>query len=385
MKKYLLILYIFCFCFLSVSAQKSKVKKASDPPQKEEFNSVKSFENQDYLASDYEYVQTYGSIKDALKDPGSVKRIDLRKSALKDCPEELATLINLEFIDLSENQLSTLPAFFKNFKKLKELHLESNQFTQIPNVIFEIKSLEAFYIGSNKITSLPGGITGLNNLQKLFIQNNLITELPGNISDLKDLGYLYAYNNKLVKVPNSILNCEKLRVVLLHANDKNLEFPLALLTKKGLAYLSLLSNNNVALSTGAIVINDASSMNKVQANNEDVKSSGNAITSNIYGTSSTIFDTKYPQNFKYRSAGFKFALMFLSPYHPLLWTVSKKYRRNWRFSTIKNIEAKINKRERKVNPNKKRIAALEQKRLQEMNRAENNKFFGGPIIWFWVK
>lgn len=87
--------------------------------------------------------ETFYSLSDALKDPTSVKKLDISMSKLKTISSDIGKLTNLECLDLSFNTFSTLPTELSNLKNLKYLNIAGTRYmAKVPEVVFQIPSLE---------------------------------------------------------------------------------------------------------------------------------------------------------------------------------------------------------------------------------------------------
>ena len=52
----------------------------------------------------------YTSLADAMNEPESVVKLDLRRSKIREWPEELKSFPNLLSLDLSKNKIDSLPS-----------------------------------------------------------------------------------------------------------------------------------------------------------------------------------------------------------------------------------------------------------------------------------
>jgi len=85
---------------------------------------------------------TFGMVLDDNKILG----LGLYECRLKNLPEPILKLTNLQILDLSWNQLTTLPESFGNLKSLQELYLESNRLTTLPVSLCNMLNLKEIYI-----------------------------------------------------------------------------------------------------------------------------------------------------------------------------------------------------------------------------------------------
>ncbi len=115
---------------------------------------------------------TFGMVLDDNKILG----LGLYECRLKNLPEPILKLTNLQILDLSWNQLTTLPESFGTLKSLQELDLQDNQLTTLPESFGDLKSLQELELNDNKLKTLPESFYILNNLIYLNIENNPLDE-----------------------------------------------------------------------------------------------------------------------------------------------------------------------------------------------------------------
>lgn len=125
-------------------------------------------------------------------------------------------------LDLSNLGLSTLPDVFEIFgDTLTSLHLNGNELKNIPDSIAHLKNLQILKLNNNPISSLPCTIGQLQNLRQLSLINTpFLYSLPLSI---KDMPNLYCQWN--LDEPNSLLTeyreswLEIAQNVLVHGPD----------------------------------------------------------------------------------------------------------------------------------------------------------------------
>ncbi|KAI5002009.1 hypothetical protein ZWY2020_026659 [Hordeum vulgare] len=105
-----------------------------------------------------------GSIAETVMNFSSLTYLDLRTNLLKNIPEELCSLANLEYFDLSHNpHICELPYCFRNLSKLKFLYLLCTSVRRIPEeVISNLKALQVIelrtcraYVGGGPVNFIP--------------------------------------------------------------------------------------------------------------------------------------------------------------------------------------------------------------------------------------
>lgn len=91
----------------------------------------------------------------ALENPLETTKLSLSGKKLEKIPDEVTTLVNLEYLDLSRNQFDHVPALIKNLVKLKTLDLSDNPIKEIPEWVFDQTSLKKLILDNTSVTKLP--------------------------------------------------------------------------------------------------------------------------------------------------------------------------------------------------------------------------------------
>jgi disease resistance protein RPS2 len=91
-----------------------------------------------------------GSIAETIKNFTSLTYLDMRTNLLKNIPDELCSLVNLEYLDLSHNpDIYQLPYCFRNLIKLKFVYLQCTDIRIIPDgIISNLKALQVIDLRS---------------------------------------------------------------------------------------------------------------------------------------------------------------------------------------------------------------------------------------------
>ena len=144
--------------------------------------------------------------------------LTLRGSNLRELPESLGRLTQLQTLDLSGNQLTALPESIGRLTQLVELHLHENQLTTLPGSIGRLTQLRDLRVDNNQLTALPESIGRLTRLQLLDLSASQVTALPGSIGQLTQLKELYLDNNQLTSLPESMQKLIHLDRLFLHGN-----------------------------------------------------------------------------------------------------------------------------------------------------------------------
>lgn len=150
------------------------------------------------FSQSWQDVPVYTDIKEAMKSPNSVKRIDLSKQKLTKIPPEV----------------------FTEFPNLYELVLSKNKLTKIPLEIGELKNLRILKLDRNKIEEIPETIGKLNKLEVLDVNRTEIYRLPESIGNCSSLEHIIAWDTNLFTLPRSLKKCTQLKMV----NLRNIQF-----------------------------------------------------------------------------------------------------------------------------------------------------------------
>ena len=176
-----------------------------------------------------QYKKVYTDLRQALKEPLKVYRLNLSSMPIDSFPVDLSKFKNLEYLCLNGDQVEFIPREIEYLQKLRSLQLVGNDFNTLPPEFSELKNLEEIYFNVNKkmdftqsvkvmsampklttlhldnegLIALPGNIGTLTHLEKLYLNDNKLTEVPKEISGLKNLKYLDMQHNKVPQIKMS--------------------------------------------------------------------------------------------------------------------------------------------------------------------------------------
>ncbi len=155
----------------------------------------------------------YFSLEEALKHPEKVRGLQIRDKGLEKIPEDIAKLINLEYLRIHHNRIESIPNFIFKMKTLRVLEIGGNKLGVIPEEIGEMKQLEHLGLKANGLTSLPESIGDLINLKSLDLNFNYFESLPESIKNLTKLEELLLLRNdtftraEKAKISKLLPNC----------------------------------------------------------------------------------------------------------------------------------------------------------------------------------
>ena len=132
------------------------------------------------ILEDTEKFEQYYSMVD-----NDIVALNLKNLNLKDIPEKIGKLVELNNLNISKNLLNKMPVQIKELTKIAILDLSHNQISSIPEWIKELKFLRELHLENNQLFSLPHTIEELTLLRRLYIQSNNIHRLPVEILELK--------------------------------------------------------------------------------------------------------------------------------------------------------------------------------------------------------
>lgn len=133
------------------------------------------------------------SLEDALLDPSSVIKLELKGndvfsvrfkmgkfvnlqylaltgSKMTEFPLEVTKLINLQYLDLSKNKITKIPDEIAKLENLKYLGMSRNNLYLISPEIGQLKKLEEFDLWNNPIKEFPEGMRGMTSLKKMDLR-----------------------------------------------------------------------------------------------------------------------------------------------------------------------------------------------------------------------
>ncbi|MBO4741651.1 MAG: leucine-rich repeat domain-containing protein [Bacteroidales bacterium] len=127
--------------------------------------------------------RVYTSLEE-IEIPDSVYSLKLKHKHLKEFPEAVLQLRNLEYLDLSWNKIHTIPKEIGALANLISLNMNYNRLDSIPKEIANLQKLTTLILSRNRILELPDEMGGMANLQTLNLLSNGIKKLPDNFKNL---------------------------------------------------------------------------------------------------------------------------------------------------------------------------------------------------------
>jgi leucine-rich repeat protein SHOC2 len=165
--------------------------------------------------------QKITTIDDAMKQPGTVRNLDLfnrnlpafprevlklprlerlslRRNTIGELPDAIGALSALTWLDLGECGLTTPPVAVGKLRNLAFLYLNDNALAELPAVVGDLSKLKYLNADRNRLAAIPASLCGLPELRWLRLNSNQITALPANLAPLsKNLQRLYLRDNPI--------------------------------------------------------------------------------------------------------------------------------------------------------------------------------------------
>lgn len=148
----------------------------------------------------------FTSISEALKNPEKAYRLDLSKQKLRELPDTLFSLYNLQELKLTKNKLQEISPKIANLSNLQKLDVSRNNLCVFPSSIGNLTNLTEIIANNNYIYTLPPEIGNLINLEILDLWSNVIDVFPKEIANLKD-------NLKVLDLRVVLMNEEKQQAI----------------------------------------------------------------------------------------------------------------------------------------------------------------------------
>lgn len=134
--------------------------------------------------------RTYRSLERALAEPEKVLRLDLSGKKLREVPEEIRRLPNLNALDLSGNKLKELPPWLGELKSMQEFRASKNKLTVFPEGICRWRALKRLDLSRNAIAVLPKCVGMLKQLVSLDLWDTDVGDFPREMEDMEALRFL---------------------------------------------------------------------------------------------------------------------------------------------------------------------------------------------------
>ena len=119
-----------------------------------------------------------------ISDYDSVFALTLKHKGLKEFPEAILQMHNLERLDLSWNKMHSLPKEIGTLTNLIYLNLNHNRLDSITKEIANLRNVSVLILSRNRILELPDEMGEMSNLRELLMLSNGIKKLPDSFRHL---------------------------------------------------------------------------------------------------------------------------------------------------------------------------------------------------------
>ncbi|MBX2974268.1 MAG: leucine-rich repeat domain-containing protein, partial [Flavobacteriales bacterium] len=135
-------------------------------------------------------MRTYRSLEKALQDPDRVYRLDLSGQKLKEVPEGVFLLKNLNALDLSHNKLKALPDRLQELRYMQEFRASRNKLAEVPKSFCRLTHLKRLDLSRNPLTGLPKCVGAFKELVSLDLWDTDLADFPEEMAEMKALRFL---------------------------------------------------------------------------------------------------------------------------------------------------------------------------------------------------
>lgn len=135
-------------------------------------------------------VREHYSLESALKDPARVYRLQLTGKKLKELPEGIRQLTNLNALDLGRNKLRELPEWLGELPHMQEFRAPRNKLRQVPAAVCKWKHLKRLDLHQNEIEGLPACMGDLKEVVSLDLWSNDLAEFPDELKGMTGVRFI---------------------------------------------------------------------------------------------------------------------------------------------------------------------------------------------------
>jgi len=135
-------------------------------------------------------MRTYRSLEKALQNPDQVYRLDLSGQKLKEVPEGVFLLKNLNALDLSNNKLKVLPDRLQELRYMQEFRASRNKLTEVPKSFCRLTHLKRLDLSRNALTGLPTCVGAFKEMVSLDLWDNDLADFPEEMAEMRALRFL---------------------------------------------------------------------------------------------------------------------------------------------------------------------------------------------------
>ncbi|KAJ4723398.1 putative disease resistance protein (TIR-NBS-LRR class) [Melia azedarach] len=144
---------------------------------------------------------------------GKIVELYLGETAIKEVPQSVECLTDLEVLDLSScSRLKILPTSICKLKSLSSLMLnQCSKFDSFPEILEKMEHLRHIRLESTAIKELPSSIENIEGLEYLDLKGcSEIHSLPQNLQNLKSLFAIFGEKSAITQIPYFIRDLNKI-------------------------------------------------------------------------------------------------------------------------------------------------------------------------------
>ncbi|GAA2154715.1 MULTISPECIES: COR domain-containing protein [Glycomyces] len=130
--------------------------------------------------------------------------INLTMNSIRRIPSKLLSAPNRKMVNLSWNHLEVLPKITEDESSIAWIDLTNNHLRYIPDSISKLRNLRTLSLKKNQISDIPHSIGELTRLNDLDLSSNCLKSLPGSIGALTELLSLDLSRNNLTGIPHEV-------------------------------------------------------------------------------------------------------------------------------------------------------------------------------------
>ncbi|XP_053685957.1 protein artichoke [Sabethes cyaneus] len=177
----------------------------------------------------------------------NLERFDASRNSIVDISAKaFRNSRSLQILDLSGNKLRELPESLSGLSELQEIDVSFNQLTELtPTVLASWRNLEELKVSNNRVNQLhQGSLRNLPLLQYLDLSSNELAVLEhGSLRNLPELQELVLADNKLTELKDRIFeDLPNLQAVHLQQNNLQVISPYTFYRSPSIVYLNLSAN-----------------------------------------------------------------------------------------------------------------------------------------------
>ena len=132
---------------------------------------------------------------------------------MRNLPENLSELKNLQVLDVGNNTLETLP------NNITSAYLDRTQWQKFEKSLCKNQELQYLSVNGNHIIKLPDELINCKKLRYINVSDNELIEIPAFINEFPLLTTFLAANNKITHIPRTLDECPCLETLDLIDNS----------------------------------------------------------------------------------------------------------------------------------------------------------------------